>query len=657
VNPAQRNRTLALVRAGFEDGPALTVASTDGEIPHGRELSFAWLTGTVMTGLTSVLLMGAALYVSFKGQDTFSTAYEALQVVARDVADSAGIISKTSRIRPTTVARSELEIVEASIRESVNGRDIIRKQPFVRVRATLATAATAISDDIPPYDPQALIDSSQPIIAPADTNTSIYGAEVEGEVSIRTAPLPSTLMPARLITEAAAESYVRETLENFFGEGGSESADSGSAQAYLPSPGSIRDLGVVDSSLGVAENVTLIPKTTTSEDAGPGRLERLVTVKETSRLEDVLRKNGFTDPAIKAVSHTLNNVYPSTTLAPKTRLRILFNAAETEAALIPYRLSIYVPDETNDRHSHAATVARTDRGGYVLGLAPSEIAFPEEDTEEVNVSNLPSVYRAIWETARKHEISDDVAKRIVAMFAYDVDLTRKITPGDTIEILQTEKNAEGQQELLYVGLKLGTTMRQLYRYRALDGTVDFYDPNGETGKRFLTRRPLQGGGRLASRFGYRIHPIFKSRRLHTGVDFAAPRGTPIYAGGDGVIERAGWVSGYGRYVEIRHVNGFETAYGHMNAIADGMKPGATVRQGQVIGYVGSTGNSTGNHLHYEIKVNGRFVDPLSVKLPRDNSLPAQETAAFKQTIAQINDLMSREAAPVQVAAVAPGSNG
>src|SRR5690606_18152826 len=103
------------------------------------------------------------------------------------------------------------------------------------------------------------------------------------------------------------------------------------------------------------------------------------------------------------------------------------------------------------------------------------------------------------------------------------------------EILQTEKNAEGQQELLYVGLKLGTTMRQLYRYRALDGTVDFYDPNGETGKRFLTRRPLQGGGRLASRFGYRIHPIFKSRRLHTGVDLASPDGTPIYASGDGVV--------------------------------------------------------------------------------------------------------------------------
>ena len=116
MNPAQRNRTLALVRAGFEDGPALTVASTDGEIPQGRELSFAWLTGTVMTGLTSVLLMGAALYVSFQGQDTFSTAYEALQIVTSDSETTTDLINKTNRVRPITQTKSETEIVEASIK-------------------------------------------------------------------------------------------------------------------------------------------------------------------------------------------------------------------------------------------------------------------------------------------------------------------------------------------------------------------------------------------------------------------------------------------------------------------------------------------------------------------------------------------------------------
>ena len=125
MNPAQRNRSAALLKStGYEDGPALTLQSTDGDIPHGRELSFAWLAGTVMTGLTSVLLMGAALYVSFQGQDTFSTAYEALQIVTRQPVTATDLSTKTNRVRPVAQTRSEREIVEASIKETIDGRDI-----------------------------------------------------------------------------------------------------------------------------------------------------------------------------------------------------------------------------------------------------------------------------------------------------------------------------------------------------------------------------------------------------------------------------------------------------------------------------------------------------------------------------------------------------
>jgi murein DD-endopeptidase MepM/ murein hydrolase activator NlpD len=662
VNPAQRNRTLALVRAGFEDGPALTVASTDGEIPQGRELSFAWLTGTVMTGLTSVLLMGAALYVSFQGQDTFSTAYEALQIVTNTTDTTTDLINKTNRVRPITQTKSETEVVEASIKESVDGRDIIKKQPFERIRATLATAATALSDDVPAYDPASLIDSTQPIMTPDDNaNTNIYGGAVEGEVTIKTSALPPTYAPPRIVSDKMAEAYVRQTLDNFFSEGGGdeiEGSDSGQA-AYVAEPvNSLRDLGVLDDGGlgGVAENVTVMPKNTPAAQAGLGRTERILPVKEPPNLEDMLKKNGFTQQMIDAITTTLKNVYPDPVLPAHARLRILFGASRTSDTLIPYRLSIYVHDDASNTDKHAATVALTDRGTYVLGLAPSEITFPEEDTEEVNVSSLPTVYRAIWETARKHDIPDEITKRIVAMYAYDIDLTKKISPGDSIEVLETEKDKDGKQDLLYVGLKLGSTLRQLYRFRTDDGAVDFYDPDGETGKRFLTRRPLQGGGRLASRFGWRVHPIFHTRKLHTGVDLASPRGTPIYASGDGIVERAGWSSGYGNYTLIRHVNGYETGYGHQSKII--VKPGDKVRQGQLIGYVGSTGNSTGNHLHFEIKINGNFVDPLSVKLPRDHALPSQDGDAFRQTIAQINDLMKRDGEampPTQVAAAAPAS--
>ena len=648
MNAAQRNRHAALLKAtGFEDSPALTVQSTDGEIPHGRELSFAWLTGTVMTGLTSVLLMGAALYVSFQGQDTFSTAYEALQL-ARPKTEALAptdMSAKSSRVRPVTATRSDREIIEASIRETVDGRDMIRNQPFVRIRATLATAATALSDGIAAYDPVAILNATQPIEAAADAveiNTDIYGAEVEGEVAVRLADMPMTFVPARAISDQGAAEFVRGLFE-------SDTSVDGDAPtlAYAALGPTVRDLGIVGDGTtvsGVAENVTVVPKTTLAGDAGLGRSERILTIKERTPLDEVLRKNGFTENMVAAIESAMQNVVPSTELPVGARLRILFGPSRTSYSLIPYRLSIYLHDAAADTDRHVATVALTDKGQYVLGIAPPDIAFPEEDTEEVNVANLPSVYRAIWETGRKHDLDDATIERIIGMFAYDVEMTKKITPGDAIEILETAPDAEGRQELLYVALTLGTTTRQLYRFGTDDGVIDFYDPDGETGKRFLTRRPLEGGGTLRSRFGYRIHPIFKTRKLHTGVDLAARSGTPIYAAGDGVIQYYKWQSGYGNKVEIQHVNGYETVYGHMSRYADGLGVGSRVRQGQIIGYVGSTGQSTGPHLHFEIKINGNLVDPLSVKLPKDNILAQQYEPAFQQTMAQINDLMARDPA-------------
>ncbi|QQR36958.1 M23 family metallopeptidase [Devosia oryziradicis] len=657
MNAAQRNRHAALLKAtGFEDGPALTVQSTDGEIPHGRELSFAWLSGTVMTGLTSVLLMGAALYVSFQGQDTFSTAYEALQLSRpeTEALTPTDLSAKSSRLRPITATRSDLQVIEASIRETVDGRDMIRNQPFLRISATLATAPTSLSEGIPDYDPVAILNATQPIAATAgmDINTDVYGAEVEGEVAVKLAEMPMTFVPPRAISDQSAAEYVRSVVEaTFFSDD-----PAAPTLAYAALAPSVGDLGLLPGSGtlgGIVENVTVMPQTTQAADAALGRSERILTIRERTPLEDIMRRNGFTGPMIEAIEDTLANVFPSTELPARARLRILFGPSRTSNTLIPYRLSIYFHDDGSNLDVHRATVALTDKGQYVLGLAPAEITFPDEDTEEVNVANLPSIYRSIWETGRKHDLDDATIERIIGMFAYDVDMTKKIAAGDSIEILETAPDAEGRTELLYVGLTLGTTKRQLYRFATADGVVDFYDPDGETGKRFLTRRPLEGGGTLRSRFGYRIHPIFHTRKLHTGVDLAARSGTPIYAAGDGIIKYYKWQSGYGNKVEIEHVNGYETAYGHMSRYVDGLGVGSHVRQGQIIGYVGSTGQSTGPHLHFEIKINGNLVDPLSVKLPKDNVLPQQYEAQFEQTMAQINDLMAREPAPVTVAQANP----
>ncbi len=654
MNAAQRNRHAALLKAtGYEDVPALTLSSTEGDIPHGRELSISWLIGTVMTGLTSVVLMGAALYVSFKGQDTFSTAYEALHISAPHAGIAAGdIFDRSSRLKPVVPTRSDVEMIEASVREMVDGRSMIRNQHFTRLRATLATAGTSLSDDVPAYDPANYVSASASKGGEPDFSIDIYGAQVEGEVEVELAALPADLVPAAAVSDQAAAEFVRMMVERSY----SEFDPAVFAYAPQPQPG-LTELSAVQLPgnvvAGIAENLTVMAKTRLPED-GFGEAERKLTLREPTPLADLLAKNGFSDMNAANVRRALRNALPSIDVLPaKSRILIVYGPSRAGDRLIPFKLSIFFEEGGDGALKHKATVALTDDSNYVLGVPPEGVTFPEEDSEEVNVSNLPSIYRAIWETGRKHDLDDATIKRIIGMYAFDLDLTRRVTPGDTIEVLQTDPDAGGTRDLLYVGLGLNGSMVERFRFQTDDGTIDFFDPSGETGKQFLQRRPLEGGGILRSSFGYRVHPIFKTRRLHTGVDLAAKSGTPIYAAGDGVVELAGWQSGYGRKVELKHVNGYETAYGHMSRIADGIKPGVRVRQGQLIGYVGSTGNSTGPHLHFEILINGNFVDPLSVKLPKENSLPAQYEAQFDQIVAQVRDLLERDGvapAPVTVAA-------
>ncbi|MCC0050070.1 MAG: M23 family metallopeptidase, partial [Rhodobiaceae bacterium] len=172
------------------------------------------------------------------------------------------------------------------------------------------------------------------------------------------------------------------------------------------------------------------------------------------------------------------------------------------------------------------------------------------------------------------------------------------------------------------------------------GVVDYYDNEGRSAKKFLMRKPVRTGV-FRSGFGMRKHPILGYKRPHNGVDWAAPRGTPIMAAGDGVVVEAGWKSGYGRWTKIRHANGYESRYAHQKAFAPGIAAGVHVSQGQVIGYIGTTGLSTGPHLHYELTVNGRFVDPMRIRLPRGRTLDGPILAAYERERARIDTLMRK----------------
>jgi murein DD-endopeptidase MepM/ murein hydrolase activator NlpD len=230
-----------------------------------------------------------------------------------------------------------------------------------------------------------------------------------------------------------------------------------------------------------------------------------------------------------------------------------------------------------------------------------------------------------------------VIDTMIRALAFSVDFNRRAAQGDGLSLFFS--NDEGRDpELLYAAVKTGDEIRRVYRYQSpMTGEVEYLDQDGRPAKKLLMRKPV-AEGRISSPFGGRFHPILGYTRPHNGVDWAAPRGTPIMATGDGIVEAAGMASGYGNHIEIKHMNGYTSGYGHLARIARGIEPGAKVKLGQVIGYVGSTGLSTGPHVHYEVKINDRFVDPMKIRLPDEQGLTGEALASFLQEEKQTDDL-------------------
>jgi murein DD-endopeptidase MepM/ murein hydrolase activator NlpD len=294
-----------------------------------------------------------------------------------------------------------------------------------------------------------------------------------------------------------------------------------------------------------------------------------------------------------------------------------------------------------------AVVALSDLGRYVsvdVRSIDTEVAQAREEEEDDGKGIR--LYQSIYETALRNQVPRALIDDLVRIYSYDVDFQRKVQTGDSFEVLfADEGEGEGKSEVLFASLTNAGETRKFYRYQAGDdGVVDYYDETGKSAKKFLVRKPL-AEGQVTSNFGSRRHPVLQYTRVHTGVDWAAETGTPIYAAGNGVIEKIGWEGGYGKFIKIRHPNGYATGYGHMSAFARNMAEGAKVRQGQIIGYVGSTGLSTGAHLHYEIMINGRHVDPMKVKLPRGRVLEGPQLATFEQERDRLDNMMTRPGAP------------
>lgn len=258
--------------------------------------------------------------------------------------------------------------------------------------------------------------------------------------------------------------------------------------------------------------------------------------------------------------------------------------------------------------------------------------------------NGGTINSSFYQTGIDSGIPPQMLAEIINAFSYDVDFQRDIQPGDELDVvyerMHTEKGiTTGYGNVIYASLTLGDEKLAVYRHTSPDGYSGYYNHKGESVKKALLKTPINGA-RITSGFGMRMHPLLGYSKMHKGVDFGAAVGTPIYAAGDGIIEEAGFKGTFGNYVKIKHSSKYATAYGHASRIARGIRPGAHVKQGQVIAYVGSTGRSTGPHLHYEILVGGEQVNPAGVKFRTGQTLGGRELAGFKHQVNQVETALA-----------------
>ncbi|CCG08135.1 peptidoglycan DD-metalloendopeptidase family protein [Pararhodospirillum photometricum] len=250
-----------------------------------------------------------------------------------------------------------------------------------------------------------------------------------------------------------------------------------------------------------------------------------------------------------------------------------------------------------------------------------------------------TIHSSFFEAGLKAGAPQKVLAEMIRVFSYDIDFQRDLRENDHFEMFYEQMDTNDGRtvqtgDLLYASMTVSGKRVSLYRFQDSSGNVDYYNEKGQGIRKALLRTPINGA-RLTSGFGMRQHPILGYSKMHKGIDFAAPTGTPIYAAGDGVIERAERTNGYGNYVRLRHNGEFQTAYGHMSRFAKGVKPGLRVRQGEVIGFVGSTGRSTGPHLHYEILRDSAQVNPMNVRFAASKELTGKDLAAFQREREQV----------------------
>lgn len=637
--------------------------------PVRIKVSWRWFGGTFITGVAGLALVGAALYASFNGRLTLA------MTPAAPIAETTPFMlasvgqGKGDRVGSPSGGLSVRNVIHESQVRRVGSKEFVEVKPYVRLTASLSLSKSELTADLPAFNPLKLFaedGEEEPTSQTDEATPETAGTIAVSQVAFN--PDPALFELRRPLGNAEAQLQVLRAMElsgriAYAIVGEAEVIDPASEGFSLDGSGEI-DLATEASYDGDSGNISVLEKIET--DAGgasldePGaRADVAVVVDRGDTLSKIFTGAGATAQDANAMAAAMASVFPANGLKIGQEIRIALRPDVASGRTLPARVSLFEDGE------HLVSIGLEEEGRYKLLDQSLALAAPGGDGATVvaqaraqarsqartqaraqtRAQARAQLYDSLYETGRRNGIDDMILEQIIRINSYDVDLKRDVQAGDTFEVFFAEEAEGGETpDVLYTALTLRGETRRFYRFRTPDdGVVDYYDEQGRSAKKFLLRQPINGGV-MRSRFGMRVHPITRVRKLHTGIDLAAPRGTPIVAGANGVIEKAQWSNGYGYYTRIRHANGYVTAYAHQQGFAKGIVAGRKVRQGEVIGYVGSTGLSTGPHVHYEVIVNGRFVDPMRIRVPRGRTLQGRMLAAFERERTRIDRLMNREPA-------------
>ena len=376
------------------------------------------------------------------------------------------------------------------------------------------------------------------------------------------------------------------------------------------------------------------------EDEASRPIQTVVEVERGDTLMDLLTRAGVEKTEATQAISALRDVYNPRALKVGQEVTITFDRPANGIGAGAFN-AVLLPSEAGRQVS-----ANRARGGFSVTEVKREV------TRQV-VRCTGTIKGSLFETATRQGLPAPVLVEMIRAYSYDVDFQRDIQPGDRFEVMfERYIDKKGQPvrdgNILYANLELSGSPMPIYRYADANGQADYYNPKGESLKKALLRTPVDGA-RITSGFGMRMHPILGYSQMHKGIDFAVTTGTPVMAAGAGVIDYAGANGAYGYYVRIKHDATHSTAYAHLSRFAQGIRVGRRVAQGQTVAYSGSTGRSTGPHLHYEILVNNAQVNPMSVKFQAGTKLAGADLNHFLNDVRQANALVAQTPVSSRVA--------